>query len=380
MFEDNEFTECLIDNIEDHYWLMPEFHPKTCTACFKELEVRIRTRDDLHKLNTITGLGLTDKSKSSFYPAKPKMDYSKIRAVSSDLNRTTPKYPVYIVSKSRWEKRLTSDSLVNMRVKHYIIVEEHQYQNYLDVVDPEWVTVLILPQKYLDEYDTFDNLGFQKSKGPGAARNFAWEHSIQNGFARHWVMDDNAKDFYFMQDSMRVPVSDGAILRAMEDHSDRYDNVYISGPCYRFFVVPNDKTPNFILNTRIYSCLLIRNDIPYRWRGRYNEDTDLSLRVLKDGHCTIQYTQFLFGKIVTQAMGGGNTEAFYAGEGTTPKSQMLVDMHPDVARFVMKYGRPHHYVNYRQFLRNRLKYKEGVIPVRGYDSYGIEIKEVHCNG
>jgi len=48
---------------------------------------------------------------------------------------------------------------------------------------------------------------------------------------------------------------------------------------------------------------LIRNDVPYRWRGRYNEDTDLSLRMLKDRWCTIQFNAFLQGKAATPLRG-----------------------------------------------------------------------------
>jgi len=33
---------------------------------------------------------------------------------------------------------------------------------------------------------------------------------------------------------------------------------------------------------RVMRCILIDNACRHRWRGRYNEDTDLSLRVLKD--------------------------------------------------------------------------------------------------
>jgi hypothetical protein len=93
---------------------------------------------------------------------------------------------------------------------------------------------------------------------------------------------------------------------------------------------------------------------PYRWRGRYNEDTDLSLRVLKAGYCTIQFNAFLCGKVTTQRMKGGNTKEFYAQEGTLNKSKMLEDMHPDVAKVVWRFNRWHHHVDYSPFKRNRL--------------------------
>ena len=72
-----------------------------------------------------------------------------------------PRYPVYIVSKGRWTNNLTSKSLNKMGVPHYVIVEESEYAQYRANVDAE---VLVLPQSYLDEYDTCDDLGNTKSK------------------------------------------------------------------------------------------------------------------------------------------------------------------------------------------------------------------------
>ena len=99
---------------------------------------------------------------------------------------------------------------------------------------------------------------------------------------------------------VKVKFFDQVAPKAVENFVDRYDNIAIAGLNYSKFCKESDKTPAFVMNTRIYSFLLIRNDIPYRWRGRYNEDTDLSLRVLKDGWCTIQFNSFLAGKATTQ--------------------------------------------------------------------------------
>ena len=123
--------------------------------------------------------------------------------------------------------------------------------------------------------------------------------------------------------------------------------------------------------------LLIRNDIPFRWRGRYNEDTDLSLRVLKDGWCTVQFNAFLGEKTTTQRIGGGNTEEFYAKEGTLNKSQMLVDMHPDVTKLVWKFNRWHHCVDYSGF-KQQLHLKEEFKNQEKYivNNYGMRIVEI----
>jgi hypothetical protein len=121
--------------------------------------------------------------------------------------------------------------------------------------------------------------------------------------------------------------------------------------------------------------LLIENAAPYRWRGRYNEDTDLSLRVLKDGLCTIQFNAFLCGKVTTQRMKGGNTEEFYRQEGTLAKSQMLADLHPDVAEVVWKFNRWHHHVNYKPFKKNKLIMREGLVINKGVNEYGMKLIE-----
>jgi hypothetical protein len=285
-----------------------------------------------------------------------------------------PRYPVYIVSKGRWKNRLTSRALDTMGVPYKMIVEESQLFNYQAEIGRE--RCLVLPQKYLDEYDTCDDLGDSKSKGPGAARNFAWDHAIESGAEKHWVMDDNLDAFHRLNRNMKRESDTPAVFAAMEDFVDRYENVPIAGPNYYNFVKATDGVPPFTTNTRIYSCLLIQNDAPYRWRGRYNEDTDLSLRVLKDGLCTIQFNAFLQGKVTTQRMTGGNTEEFYAEEGTKAKSEMLADLHPDVASVVWRFNRWHHHVDYKPFKKNRLKRKANIDIPQGINNYGMELIDV----
>jgi hypothetical protein len=282
-----------------------------------------------------------------------------------------PDYPIYIVSKGRWESRLTSKALERMNVPYFIIIEEQEYDQYASVIDSQ--KILVLPRHYLENYDTFDDLGFSKSKGPGSARNFAWDHSISINAPWHWVMDDNIASFQRLNRNLMVKVTNGAIFKASEDFVNRYENLAIAGFNYDFFCQSKEKHPPFILNTRIYSCLLIRNDIPYRWRGRYNEDTDLSLRALKDGWCTIQFNAFIQEKAQTQTMKGGNSDEFYFREGTMPKSQMLADMHPDVAKVVWKFNRWHHHVDYRAFKKNRLIFKPDLNIPDVINNYGMKL-------
>jgi hypothetical protein len=279
------------------------------------------------------------------------------------------RFPIYIVSKGRWESRLTSKALERMGVADKIVVEASERDKYAAVIDSD--KILTLPQSYLDEYATFDTLGSSRSKGPGAARNFCWDHAIKSGASRHWVMDDNLDDFHRLNRNIKVPIRCSTGFRACEDFVDRFENVPIAGLNYYSFCKSTDAVPPYVLNTRIYSCLLISHECPFRWRGRYNEDTDLSLRVLKLGLVTIQFNAFLQGKVTTQRMTGGNTEEFYAHEGTLAKSQMIEDMHPDVAKVVWRFNRWHHHVDYRPFKKNKLKLRAGVTIPAGVDNYGM---------
>lgn len=373
------------DNPWDMWQGMPSYDPEDerSKTTYATVEIVVDANDTTipEKLSELLDQPITNRSKTVWFPKHIKDDYSigfsgeHDRGEPVDPNNY-PKYPFYIVSKSRWEVRHTSNSLIKQGIKHYMVVEESQLEQYQKHVDPNWVTLITIPQKYFDEYDTFDDLGATRSRGPGPARNFAWDHSISIGAERHWVLDDNQKRFFRSQGNRRNRCTSAGMWRAMEDHTDRFENVLISGPHYRFFVVPDKNRPPFVQNCRIYSTLLIKNHIPYRWRGRYNEDTDLSLRVLKDGWCTIQYCAFSTGKMATQAVKGGNTEAFYALEGTLPKSQMLVDMHPDVAELKWMHNRWHHYVDYAPYKKNLLKYKESY-HVNPDPEYGMKYEQLY---
>lgn len=273
-----------------------------------------------------------------------------------------PKYPIYIISKGRYESRMTMKALDKMGVHYFVAVEPQEFEKYKATIDPKWGTVLELP---------FSNHG----KGSGPARNWCWEHSVAHGHKRHWVLDDNISEFWRYHNNRRYRCESGAIFRATEDFVDRFKNVMLSGLQYKFFVVDNSADyPPYVMNTRLMSCILIQNDCPHKWRGKFNEDVDLSLRVLKDGYCTILMYAFLAGKMRTGTVKGGNTEELY-GDGTFEKSKMLVNLHPDCVQLVHRYGRWHHHVDIQKFKKNQLikvdNYDELVSNLPENDEYGM---------
>jgi hypothetical protein len=277
-----------------------------------------------------------------------------------------PKYPVYVISKGRWESRLTVKALEKMRVPYRIVVEPQESHLYASVISPD--RILVLP---------FSNLGL----GSIPARNWVWDHAVSTGAERHWILDDNIDGFFRLNHNLKTPVSSGTIFRVAEDFVDRYENIAISGFHYFMFAKRKDRLPPFMRNRRIYSCILLKNDIPYRWRGRYNEDTDLSLRALKGGYCTILFYTFLAFKQTTMTMKGGNTDHLYQDDGRLKMAQSLVKQHPDVATITWKFGRWQHQVDYSPFKRNQLKFKPGITIPEGINNYGMVLqvdKESAC--
>lgn len=284
-----------------------------------------------------------------------------------------PEYPVYIISKGRWESRLTAKALHKIGVPFSIVVEEQERQRYEEVI--EGGTVLVLDERYKEEYDACCELEPGQSKGSGPARNFVWDHAASSGAERHWIMDDNIRDFRRLDRNRKIPVGDGTIFKVMEDFVDRYENVALAGPHYECFAPRIYKKLPAILNTRLYSCILIKNDIPFRWRARYNEDVDLSLRVLKAGWCTVQFLAYLQKKVGTQSMKGGNTDELYK-DGTREKSEMIARLHPDVAWVRHKFSRIHHEVDYSRFKKNRLILKKGIEIQEGVNEYGMRLVDI----
>lgn len=276
-----------------------------------------------------------------------------------------PNYPIYVPSKGRWERPLTVRALQKKNIPFRVVVEPDEYEQYARVVNRQ--QIIVAPENFSE-----------RGNGSIPVRNYIWEMSSFEGHARHWIIDDNIVNFYRLNRNRRIPVGSGTIFRCAEDFTDRYTNIAFSG--LNNIAFAPDRGANiapFICNTRIYSITLINNSVPYRWRGRYNEDTDICLRALKDGWCTVQFNAFLADKATTMTMKGGNTDTVYnTGDNRREFAESLRRQHPDVVRVVWKFGRWHHQVDYSPFKRNKLRKKEGLVIPNGIDNYGMKLVRV----
>jgi len=214
-----------------------------------------------------------------------------------------PRYPVYVLSKGRSDRCLTARFLLRDGVPFIIAVEPHEADLYAAEFGRE--RLLILP--------------FRDAGTATPARNAVKERSVAAGDARHWQLDDNIRGIRGYVDGKRVRVRGGPALREVEELVDGYENVGIAGLQHTVF---QDRSRPFLVNRQVYSCVLVDNRLPFRWRGVAHHDTDYSLQVLVAGHCTILVCAFGIEKAQTMSMKGGMTDA-YLGDGKLRKAHEI---------------------------------------------------------
>lgn len=275
-----------------------------------------------------------------------------------------PKYPVYVISKGRHETRMTSRCFEAMGLPYRIVVEPQEFDAYAAHIDKQ--KILVLP---------FSNL----NRGSIPARNWVWEHSISEGHERHWICDDNIRNMFRFNRNNRIPMRTPTGFAVMEQFVDRYTNLAMAGPQYFMFAPKRwAKTlPPVSFNTRVYSCILLSNaDHGLRWRGKYNEDTDLSIRFLKAGYCTALFYAFLADKQRTMTMKGGNTDLLYrmnqVFDGRLAMARSLKRQHPELVKIKWKWNRWQHSVDYRPFRGNKLIRRKDVKIRNRTNNYGMK--------
>lgn len=346
------------------WWGMPDFENKIIAPQYT-LNVHFLTAEDRSDYAQKLGIKLTGDTISMWWPPQERLQQG---AFVYTGEKTNSRYPVCIPSKGRADCQTTGKYLDELGVDHWFFVEEHEYDDYCKHNDHKKVVKM-----------PFSNLG----QGSIPARNFIWDWAIQKGVKRHWTVDDNIQGFFRTHMTRRLRVAGGGFFNAMEDFVDRYENIAMAGPHNIGFcsIGWSDKKP-FHFNSRVYSCILLDTSLPHRWRGRYNEDTDLSLRLLKDGHCTVLFNALLMNKGVTHgakgtAMKGGNTDNVYnTGDHRLAFANSLKEQHPDCVEVVWKYNRWHHQVDYSAFKNNKPILKKNITPVAVGNNYGMRLAKI----
>tara|TARA_R110002167_G_scaffold24964_2_gene87143 strand:+ start:5480 stop:6640 length:1161 start_codon:yes stop_codon:yes gene_type:complete len=312
------------------YQDMPEFTQKRERPL---AQFDIETDKSREELAQILEQSISDKTRSVWYPKQERGLGDWAWVSDSELK---PNCEFFIISKRR-PQCITARALKRMGLDFRIIVEPDDEAEYRKL----WGSHV-----HVGDFDT-------TTKSSIPARNYV--DDIAEG-EKYWLVDDNIEDFNILNNNKKYVSRTGVMFRAWEDFCDRFKNVGQAGFNYYSFAKATDAVKPFQMNTRIYSCTLMNKNLKgvrvdgKLWRGRYNEDTDLSLRILKAGYCTLLSNQFLAGKVTTQRCKGGNTDSVYVdGDNRLKFAQSLREQHPDVVRVVKRFGRHHHSVDYSGF-------------------------------
>jgi hypothetical protein len=253
----------------------------------------------------------------------------------------------------------TIPALEKINVPYIAVIEKQEYRHYAKVIDPK--KLLVLPHQ---------------NEGLTVTRNWIWDY-VQNELKTpyFWTMDDNIWRFFRLHKNIKYRCKSGTFLYIIEDFVERFTNLYVAGMHYDFFVPRKIKRPPLLANTRVYSNMLIKTDIPYRNVTFYNDDTDLCLRILKDGFCTVLFNAFCCKKIQTMTVKGGMTEYYKQTNKRLEFAKELQQAHPDVVKIVWKWNRWHHQVDYRPFKNNRLIYRDDYVPSGNkVNNYGMVLR------
>ena len=101
-----------------------------------------------------------------------------------------PRYPIYIISKSRYEPNLmlTVKTLEEIHCDYNIVIEPQEVELYKKSGLIKRGNIIALPEGFRQnpEYARVGNAGLVGGSIP--ARNFVWEHSIKEGHKRHWIL------------------------------------------------------------------------------------------------------------------------------------------------------------------------------------------------
>jgi hypothetical protein len=289
--------------------------------------------------------------------------------------RRLPRYPVYVPSRGRAGVALTPRFLIRDGVPFSLVVEPREAEAYGSKFGRD--RLLILPWDGDDPVRRayVARLGIENG-GLVAVRNWIKDHASAAGFARHWQIDDNIEYLRRRFRGKRIICDSGVALAAVEDFVDRYENVAVAGLNYQMFVRDDQPVPPFHLNARVYSCTLILNAAPFRWRLRYNDDTDFCLQALAAGYCTVLFNAFMADKKWTMSFRGGNTDELYQGDGRLRMARSLERVWPGVVRTGRRFRRPQHVVR-DQWLKfdTPLRLRPGVdlAALPATDEYGMDL-------
>ena len=110
---------------KEHYWQLPMYESHDDKA-FATIDF-LFAETDLELANRMFDQSISEKTKSVWFPKLVPGWHSQLRVIGGCSEH---RYPIYVISKGRWDKCYTSRFLTQMEVKHFVVCEPQEFELY----------------------------------------------------------------------------------------------------------------------------------------------------------------------------------------------------------------------------------------------------------
>ena len=304
-YKKNEYTEKDIENMM--YDILGEEIDNTMWSRKTDIRYCIRLKGFKKKIDT----------KLSYYSIK----------------KWNIKYPISILSYGRYNQNKTSKYLLKCKIKHYIFVEECEYDlymnNYYNKINEEDKYLVNIINTYKDFH--LYNLG------GSPVRNYILDYWLKKGFERCWMLDDNINFYKRFNGGVKNKIYSDLIFSSIETYIEEYDNVGICSHNLDSFITGGNSRTIIVLNEKHYSSLLLLTDKQFRFKHKYNEDVLISIDYVISGKINFCFNHILLNKNTSGKDSGGNTNTIYKNS-TNEGYKMKYDYLYDELKKMYEYG------------------------------------------
>ncbi len=233
-------------------------------------------------------------------------------------------FPISILSYGRYLSNKTSKYLVECRIKHYIFVEDCEYNVYLE----QYYNDLSEEDKLLVNIINTGEDFHLKNLGGTPVRNYILDYWLEQGYDRCWMLDDNINYYTRFNQGQKIKIYSDLIFSSIEQYIKPYDNIGVCSHNLNGFITNGRSRTVMVPNEKHYSSLLLLTHKQFRFKHKYNEDVLISIDYIISGKHNFCFNHMLFDKNTSGTEDGGNTNTIYmdgSNEGYIKKYEYLYD-------------------------------------------------------
>jgi len=230
-------------------------------------------------------------------------------------------YSIYIPSIKRSDSEFLQE-LKRLNLSYYLVLAHDQVERYLEYHDMN--NIIVLPKSVY---------------GISKIRQFILEYALKKKEKRIWMSDDDLRRFFMWSSESNKEVSFKYFLQEAENEITKLEKADKSlvqvGFKYSTFAIPKSK---YSFNTDIgmiqyLNLERLQNKVSYDIKMTTLEDTDFSIRLIKNGYKNVKLNHFIF-TAPRSGTGKGGLEEAYQNKG---KQQGIIEFQrkfPDLIKII----------------------------------------------